>query len=295
MITNHDHAAQYGVLIHTMEVAGQHIQWALPPEPKPGFRINHSNAGWARQPWRAILQHGGLREHTLKFGQDKAVEFRNFLNATPDSLTKSDEYGNQGSGNVFGGLSRLFTINKIDGKAGTPDSYKHKKFGELLDFSDQDYTVSWTHDWSLEGDGVKERIKSLDVIDSNNFMRNPMTGIMPAMPTKMRWNADEHGQNWGRSTPSNLYCCTFWPDNFTSYDQLYRNWNQGAYIKFAGEELDMPKRGTKDIVFVSSAVNIKGPGDNFNRIGPGRPYEMKSDGVRLREENSAVIIHLWSE
>ena len=118
----------------------------------------------------------------------------------------SDQFKSSGTGRTHGGLSRLFTINKIDGKAGIPAAYGDKKYSELLEFDDTDYSVKWVQDWSLEGDGVKERIKSLGIIDKNNWMPNPMTGIIPSMPLRNRWNANTNGTNWGRSTQSDIKC-----------------------------------------------------------------------------------------
>ena len=291
-IRNADHAAQYGVLIHSMEVVGPREQWTAPMEPIPGTKISRTDSGWVKQPWRCVLQAGGLRECKVAFGPSKAQEFRNFLNSTPAQMHWSSDFKNDSTGLTHGGLSRLFTINKIDGKAGIPEAYKDKKYSELLEFDDTDYTVTWTQDWSLGGDGVKERIKSLGLLDSNNFFHNPMPGIIPSMPLRNRWNADDQATNWGRSNPSNIFCCTFWPQHLTTYDQLYRSWGQCGYIKFTGEELEIPKRGTKDIIFVSSAVTKM---DKDFEIGPGRPYELKSDRVTLTAPNSAIIIHLYQK
>ena len=78
------HAACYGILIHSMEIDGVHVQWTRPSQPIPGTKIDRTESGWVRQPWRCLLQHGGLREQKVSFGMDKAVEFRNFLNSTPN-------------------------------------------------------------------------------------------------------------------------------------------------------------------------------------------------------------------
>ena len=57
-IRNADHAAQYGVLIHSMEVVGPHEQWTAPMEPIPGTKISRTDSGWVKQPWRCVLQAG---------------------------------------------------------------------------------------------------------------------------------------------------------------------------------------------------------------------------------------------
>ena len=185
------HAACYGILIHSMEIDGVHVQWTRPSQPVPGTKVDRTESGWVRQPWRCLLQHGGLREQKVSFGMDKAQEFRSFLNSTPNQ-THWGKFKNDSTGLTHGGLSRLFTINKIDGKAGIPAEYGDKKYSELVEFDDTDYSIKWTQDWSLEGDGVKERIKSLGVIDDNNYFANPMTGIIPSMPLRNRWNANEN-------------------------------------------------------------------------------------------------------
>lgn len=292
-VRNHDNLTQYGIMISAMEIAGQHAQWTGPAVPVPGQRISHSDSGWVKQPWRCLLQHGGLREQSVSFGPDKAQEFRNFLNSTPNQMHWSDEFKSSGTGRTHGGLTRLFTINKIDGKAGIPAAYGDKKYSELLEFDDTDYSVKWTQDWSLEGDGVADRIKSLGLLDKNYNFRNPMTGIIPSMPLRNRWNADDQATNWGRSTPANVYCCSFWPEHLNTYDQLYKDWSQVGYIKFAGEELEIPKRGSKDLIFISNSLRF-----NVNQRGelaPGRPYELKSDRVTMLPENSAIIIHLYQK
>lgn len=293
-IRNQDHMAQYDVLIHSQEVAGEHEQWTSPSEPIIGQKIARTESGWVRQPWRTILQHGGLREQSVSFGPNKAQEFRNFLNSTPNSFHWSSDFKNDSTGLTHGALSRIFTINKVDGKVGIPASMGDTKYSELLEFDDTDYSVKWTQDWSLAGTGVKDRIKSLGLLDSNNFFHNPMTGIIPSMPMKNRWNADDQATSWGRSQPSNIYCATFWPRQLTSYDQLYRSWGQCGYIKFEGEELEIPKKGTgKNIVFVSSSIEFN---VNQNKpIGPGRPYELKSDRVTLTAPNSAIIVQLYEK
>lgn len=275
-----------------MEIDGVHVQWTRPSQPIPGTKIDRTESGWVRQPWRCLLQHGGLREQKVSFGMDKAVEFRNFLNSTPNQ-THWGKFKNDSTGLTHGGLSRLFTINKIDGKAGIPAAYGDKKYSELLEFDDTDYSVKWTQDWSLEGDGVKERIKSLGVIDDNNYFANPMTGIIPSMPLRNRWNANENnGTNWGSETPSDVWCATFWPEGARTYDHLYKDWSQCGYIKFAGEELEIPKRGTgKNYIFCTNSIRYDV--NQLDHLGPGRPYEMKSDRVTLTPENSSIIIHIY--
>lgn len=293
-ITTSSHAACYGILIHSMNVAGAYVQWSRPSMPIPGTKIGRTESGWVRQPWRVLLQHGGLREQKVAFGPDKAVEFRNFLNSTPNQMHRSGKFAPDSTGLTHGSLTRLFTINKIDNKAGIPEEYGDKKYSELLEFDDTDYSVKWVQDWSLEGDGVKERIKSLGIIDKNNWMPNPMTGIIPSMPLRNRWNANTNGTNWGRSTPSDIHCCSFWPEGARTYDQLYRDWGQGAYIKFAGEELEIPKRGTgKNYIFVSNSIRYDV--NQLDHLGPGRPYEMKSERVTLTPENSSIIIHIYQK
>ena len=70
------HAACYGILIHSMEIDGVHVQWTRPSQPVPGTKVDRTESGWVRQPWRCLLQHGGLREQKVSFGMDKAQEFR---------------------------------------------------------------------------------------------------------------------------------------------------------------------------------------------------------------------------
>lgn len=287
-LKNRTPAAQYGVLIQTSEIEGEYINWANPAQPKPGTKIHPSKDGWVKSPWRTTLQEGGTKENQIIFGPDKARQFRDFLNSTPNDLHRSSEFGFQGSGTTFGGLGQLFTVNQIDSKTGIASDMLDRKFSEIITFSDIDYTASWTENWDID----KTRIESLGILDKNNMFKNPMAGIVPSMPTKQKWNSnDMPGGRFGR----NVYECSFFPRNHTSWNHLFMDWSQCGYIKFDGEELIFPKKGTKDIFFVSNSIGIKFTdsviGDS--QLRPGRPYELKRDFHNFSAPNSAIIIHLW--
>ncbi len=78
-------------------------------------------------------------------------------------------------------------------------------------------------------------------------------------------------------------------------------WSQMGYIKFKDEELTIPKRGSKDIIFVSAPVDVAARNSDQPdglpqaRLMPGRPYELKTSSRTLLAHNSAVIIHLYRE
>ena len=289
-------ATQYDVLIHTNEFSDEFKNWIIPPNPQIGYRINAQKEGWVRAPWRCTLQHGGLKELKIVYGPEKAQQFREHMNSTPRDLGRSTAYGHNSTGTAFGAMTRLFTINKKENKVGIPDSLLDTKYSELADFNGDDYSVTLTQDWSLEGDGVKERIKSLGVLGAENQFRNPMSGISPAVPVQQRWHKDQMVQ----SLPA-VYCCSFWPKDLNNYDQLFREWSQMGYIKFKDEELTIPKRGSKDIIFVSAPVDVAARNSDQPdglpqaRLMPGRPYELKTSSRTLLAHNSAVIIHLYRE
>ena len=159
--------AQYGVLIQTSEIEGEYINWANPAQPKPGTKIHPSKDGWVKSPWRTTLQEGGTKENQIIFGPDKARQFRDFLNSTPNDLHRSSEFGFQGSGTTFGGLGQLFTVNQIDSKTGIASDMLDRKFSEIITFSDTDYTASWTENWDID----KTRIESLGILDKNNMFK----------------------------------------------------------------------------------------------------------------------------
>ena len=43
-ITTSSHAACYGILIHSMNVAGAYVQWSRPSMPIPGTKIDRTES-----------------------------------------------------------------------------------------------------------------------------------------------------------------------------------------------------------------------------------------------------------
>ena len=49
-VRNEDHAACYGILIHSMEIAGQFENWTSPNVPIEGAKIGRTESGWVSHP-----------------------------------------------------------------------------------------------------------------------------------------------------------------------------------------------------------------------------------------------------
>ena len=45
------HAACYGILIHSMEIDGVHVQCTTPSQPEQGTKHDTTQSGRLRQPW----------------------------------------------------------------------------------------------------------------------------------------------------------------------------------------------------------------------------------------------------
>ena len=279
----------YDVLIQEHQFTNDAKAVNNPVSPIPEMRMpGDDRLAYTKSTWRTMLQNGGLRETKIIFGKDRDREFRDFINRTPNELAN---FRNNTTGFSFGGIFPITVQTLVDSQPGLTDANRDKKIAELFKCSGDDYSVTFVQDYFFDHDGRKERIKSLGVIDKNNYFPNPMNSMMPTGIMEHYWHSDNMHPNETR-----FFCCNFMPENINTHDQLFRDWSQCGYIKFRDESLVIPKRGSKDIIFTSANLKLLPQGElHGGTLQAGRAYELKSATRELDNNNSGIVIHLWRE
>ena len=280
----------YDVLIHTHQIQNEVNQHMVAPVPTDAMRPKTRLTQYSKIPWATYLQNGGQRRTKLIFGPDRDTEFRAYINRTPNELAAQLEGVNY-SPHSFQGTFPLSAQTLLDSKPGISESMRDSKVAELFECSGDDYSITIIHDFNFDDDGRKEHMMSLGILDKNYYFKNPMHSMMTNATCINSWNADFMPESEQR-----FYCVNFFPQNLNTYDQLFNDWSQCGYIKFRDENVVIPKRGSKDIIFTSSHLKLDPQDDHHGgTIAPGRAYELKSNTRQFSTDNSGTIIHLWRE
>ncbi len=276
----------YDVVMSEIKVEGKGSMQLPQPVPTPHSRIGKTIN--VKSPWRCQLQSGGWRRHRMVFGKARYQEYQNYVNSKAGDIISL--IGAETTGHTISKHNKLFAWNKVDGQYGLTDDMNDMKIGDLFHHNPDDCSVVMDFDFSLGADGRKERIESLNILDKNGCFKNPMTSVIPSVPIITEFDSDRMPGNNDK-----VYCTSFWPSNLNTYDQLFKDWSQIGYIKFAGDTMVIPKRGTKDILIVNNKVRFlpQAGHEQGNSMDPNRPYELKSNIRTLDSIGSAIIIHLW--